>query len=336
MDSLNTKIISALRFFHHSESTYICFQLHFFILHRDYETRNFDMGQALLKISPAQERRVTTHMHPVKKGFVEITKSAPASDMTDIGHFTLSVLFYTLLIAYLALVVITFVTAKPVVTQSIVPSEELAPIRFRVTPVCQSGGGCGAISVTANYTGMFSPERTTQCGGALQQFTNIPSGSPIDLTLCYIPDPVYSPTITGPLRTNGVYISCPGIVPEVGSATLTFEHPESGYTKFLTVTSGMVKSFNIGIQTQVQDETLVGIRPFSKNYQMEGLRLDDISDVILQLAPFTNKETVETKKSFITFMADFGSAFELVKTLFVIVIPLWALLFAKTAAESAV
>ena len=276
-------------------------------------------------LSPAQTKIVRPVFSVDKKKGALMTESIADHRLTSAGHVLLSVVFYGLLVLYLVFTIIAFYRQEPEVVESIVPTSTIGEaLTLRLQVGCSAS--CGTISIYTNYTSL--PPGQNHCHGNGTIHRNVLTNESITMELCHVPNPVYSPTIAGPLRINGLVISMSNIS-EDEYGTLDIYDDASGYHKFLTLAPMMVKSFNMGLHMTKQDGAVTLLQPFSKNYQMEGVRLDNVSDVVLQLAPFTNLRQVTTTRSIIKFLGDFGSTFEVVRLLFVILTPLWILLFAR-------
>lgn len=347
------------------------------------------MGQALLKLSPAQERVVIqrakvnppstrstpmggddqqptnntkkdTAVEPFDEEDYDVDPeflmqhevgSATASQadhtITKVGHYFLIFLFYGVLIAYFVSLVIAYLNQPALDVSTLTSSSNVNPLEVELTTTCLAGTTCGTITINYNYSflgagGENNLVRQAACAGGVSapvaQTMTVANASTTKLNLCYFPDPVFSSVTTGALTgIPGVWISFSAIEEETGWAGIdvrTTAKDGSTYHKFLTVAPGMVKSFHMGLHRQVVDGIETKVLPYSKNYQMDGLRQDGISDVILQLAPYTNLQTVDNERSILRLFADCGSMFELIQLVFAILTPLWALLFAKKEISS--
>ena len=105
--------------------------------------------------------------------------------------------------------------------------------------------------------------------------------------------------------------------------------------KALSVGPLMVKTFNMGVYYKTVDDALDTLAPYAINYQMEGSRKGIATDVVLRLSPFANLKEIQNTRSALVMLGDLGSVTELVKLVFVLIIPIWALVFANKSVDSA-
>lgn len=269
--------------------------------------------------------------------------------MTVAGHLTLMVLFYGALVAYVAMIIISWLGLPPTVANLVRPSETYPPVALDVTPRCVSGQ-CGNITIRVNNSFADVPQLCRDAyvaaGTPLSYVaTNVDSGSTHRVLLCRVPDAPLSTNLETTLFTYGVTITFENMTsaglgeivvrasdetalrsPRVSSSSFS----GTPMQKLLSVGNNMIKTFNIGLFVQTTDGTADKLAPYALQYQMEGSRprLATATDVVLRLSPFANVKELTNDRSVLTMLADIGGAAELVVLVFVVIIPLWTLLFA--------
>lgn len=292
------------------------------------------MASFLGKITPARSQVVYEHMTP--DGPVQMTRPTPNPRITLAGHAVLTFLFYGCLAAYFVYAVLAYINQEPATAVVLRPADQFPVLPLNFTARCKTPA-CGPIHMISNYSAFPSSPCFTYNGGVAGSVTLgykdvvAVDGVPVTLGLCYTAQEGISMAQPGAFPVSMIQVAFTGFN---GTAELLVRSHDGALNRLLNIESGgHVRALQVGINVETLDGAVTALSPYSLLFQTEGERVVTEaarSEALIQMMPLANVREGRTVRSAWVLVSSIGSAFDTLTGIFVVLLPVWALIFAAS------